>query len=63
MYIIYTYKGRLKAGNNKGKFLTTTSKRPSVTGLNSRLLTSFDGHVSGISTTPIINNVQSSNYS
>ena len=53
-------KERLKAGNNsrffmkhkKGKLLTITSKRPSVAGLNCRLLTSFDGqmkYVPGIS--------------
>ena len=68
-YLVYK-KGRLKARNNstffmkhKGKLLIVTSKRPSVAGLNCRLLTSFDGQMKrrlGIST---INNVHiNSNY-
>ena len=49
MIVTLHVKGRLKAGNNsrflqhnKGKLLIITSERPSVTGLNRRLLASFD---------------------
>ena len=35
----------MKHTSNKRKLLTITSKRPSVTGLNCRLLTYFDGQM------------------
>ena len=34
--------------HNRGKLLIITSKRPSVTGLNCRLLTSFDGQTKNV---------------